>query len=207
MAKRHNNQNISVSKGYLLAAVLAGLGAFAGCGDSGTSSSSPKIEANISGLVNDVSGAVSHGQIEVKDSTGAVVSAGEFHDGRYKIKIPASASYPITLTALPPQESVHNQPIRAVVTSSIADRMDISPVSESVVDGAITLGGLTMENIAKASGGAIGMRQAQGVSASAGGSAGGPGNSGGGTGRGGHGGHNMEDMKRSTTTDGETQSK
>ena len=185
-------------KGSLLAAVLAGVGVFSGCGDggSGAGGSSPKIAANISGLVNDVGGPVPRGQIEVKDNTGAVVSSEEFLDGRYKIHVPATASYPIMLIAIPPQESVHNQPIRAVVTSSIADRMDISPVSEAVVDGAITLGGLTLENIAKASGGAIGMRQSQGVSAATGGGGAGPGNSGGGAGRGGHAGHNMDAMPR-----------
>ena len=196
-------------KGCALLAASLGLLVIGGCGGDGSSGGgSPKMEANISGLVNDQQGPVSHGQIEVKDASGAVVSKAEFHEGKYKVKVPASATYPVTLVAHPPQESVLNTPIRAVVTSSLADRMDISPVSEAIVDGALILGGLTAQNIAKASGGAIGMRQAQGVSASAGGSAGGPGNSGGGTGRGGHGGHNMDDMKRSTTaTDAEAQPK
>ena len=197
MAKQLIDRRISVLKGGLLAVVLAGVGLFAGCGDGGSSSgsNSPKKEASIGGLVNDVKGPVSHGQIEVKDSGGSVVAKGEFHDGKYHIKVPATASYPVLLIAHPPQDAVLNAPIRAVVTSSIADHVDISSVSEAIVDGALTLGGLTMQNIAKASGGAIGMRQSQGVSAGTGGSGGGPGNSGGGTGRGGHGGHNMEDMR------------
>lgn len=208
MAVEQFDKRVSVMKATLLAAALAGAGLLTGCGgDSGGGSDSPKIEAKISGLVNDNAGAVSHGKIEVADKSGAVVYKGEFHDGRYQVKVPASAGYPIVITAFPPEDAAVNTPVKAVVTSSIADRIDVSPVSTSVVEGAIALGGLTAQNIARASGGAIGMRQSQGVSAASGGGGAGPGNSGGGAGRGGHGGHNMEDMKRSGDTTTETQPK
>jgi len=194
-------------KATLLAAALAGTGLLTGCGDdSGGGMDSPKMEAKIGGLVNDNAGAVSHGKLEVTDKSGAVVFKGEFHDGRYQVKVPATASYPIVITAFPPEDAAVNAPIKAVVTSSIADRIDVSPVSTNVVDGAIALGGLTAQNIARASGGAIGMRQSQGVSAATGGGGAGAGQSGGGTGQGGHGGHKMEDMKRSSETT-ETQPK
>jgi hypothetical protein len=114
-------------------------------------------------------------------------------------------AYPIVLTAYPTAGGVSSDPIKAVVTSPIAERMDISSVTTYIVDNAITLGGLTAENIAKASGGAIGMRQSQGVSAATGGSGGGAGNSGGGTGQGGHAGHNMDDMRSNTTGTSEQQ--
>jgi len=198
MAKHHSNRSVSVIRASILAAALTGAGFLGGCGDdSGGGSGAPKIEAKISGLVNDNAGPVSHGRLEVADSSGAVVFKGEFHEGKYQVRVPPSATYPIVITAYPPAEAAVNTPIKAAVTSSIADRIDISPVSTNVVDGAVALGGLTAQNIARASGGAIGMRQSQGVSAATGGGGAGAGQSGGGAGRGGHAGHNMEDMKRS----------
>jgi len=70
-------------------------------------------------------------------------------------------------------------------------------VTTDIVDGAIALGGITEQNIVKASGVAINRRQKEGgISAATGGSGGGPGNSGGGAGQGGHGGHNMDEMRK-----------
>ncbi len=167
-----------------------------GCdsGPAGSSSGASPMEAKIGGTVADHKGPVADGKIEVKDKSGSVVATSQFTDSRYSIAIPASASYPIVITAYPAPGSVSVDPVKAVVTSALADRMDVSSVTTYVVDNALALGGLTAENIAKASGGAIGMRQAQGVGAGAGGSGGGPGNSGGGAGKGGHAGHNMSDM-------------
>ena len=157
-----------------------------------------QMEAKISGSVADHKGPVAEGKIEVKDKSGSVVATTPFSDSKYSVTVPASAGYPIVITAFPAADSASTDAIKAVVTSPIADRMDLSSVTTYVVDNAIALGGLTAENIAKASGGAIGMRQAQGVSAGAGGSGGGPGNSGGGAGKGGHAGHNMSDMSSSS---------
>jgi hypothetical protein len=91
------------------------------------------------------------------------------------------------------------EPVKAVVNSPLADSMDISDVSTLVVDMALSMGGLTEANIAKASGGAIGLRQRQGVSAGSGGGGAGPGQSGGGVGHGGHGGHDMSGMGGANT--------
>ena len=195
MAKQQRTERrFFLLKCGLVAASLAGVGMFTGCGDGpGSGSGSMQMEAQISGKVADVHGPVNDGKLEVKDASGAAVASTQVSDGRYQISVPASASYPILLVATP-SSGISTDPVKAVVTSPIADRMDISAVTTDIVNNAIALGGLTAENIAKASGGAIGMRQAQGVSAGAGGSGGGPGNSGGGTGRGGHGGHNMDAM-------------
>ncbi|QSA99196.1 hypothetical protein JWZ97_18685 [Methylococcus sp. EFPC2] len=180
----------------LLAVSLAASGLMlTGCGGDGTggSSVSAKIEAKIGGTVSDNKGPVHTGRIEVTDKNGAPLTSVDFEGGRYSVTVPAGATYPIVITAHPSPDSPSTDPVKAAVTSAIADRQDISPVTTYVVDNALAIGGLTPENIAKASGGAIGMRQSQGVSAGAGGSAGGPGNSGGGTGKGGHAGHDMTD--------------
>lgn len=200
MAKQIQTQKRLLTCG-LCATFIAFSGIFAGCdsggSSSGGSSSSVKLEAKIAGSVSDHIGALSAGKLEVKDKTGAVVATTQYANSRYSLSVPASAVYPIMLIAYPPEGSVSMAPVKAVVTSPIADKMDISSVTNLVVDSALMMaGGLTPENIAKASGGAIGMRQAQGVSAGAGGSGGGAGNSGGGTGQGGHGGHNMADMAK-----------
>lgn len=169
-----------------------------GC-DSGPSSSGSSAPANmqakIEGMVQDIHGPIKEGKIEVHDKSGQLVTSFQL-DGssnRYSITVPAGTSYPILLTATPVPGS-NADVVKAVVTSPLADRMDITDVTTLVVDSAIALGGLTEANIAKASGGAIGLRQRQGVSAGAGGGGMGPGQSGGGAGRGGHAGHDMSGM-------------
>ncbi len=211
MAKRlQGDKHISLLKTGLGAVSLALAGLLvSGCdsGPAGSSSSVSPMEAKISGSVADHKGPVAAGKIEVKDKSGSVVTTTQFSDAKYSVTVPASAGYPIVITAYPAPDSASTDPVKAVVTSPIADRMDVSSVTTYIVDNAIALGGLTAENIAKASGGAIGMRQAQGVSAGAGGSGGGPGNSGGGAGKGGHAGHNMSDMSSSSSSKTEEESK
>jgi hypothetical protein len=192
----------SLLKCGFCAAFVALLGLlFAGCdsGPGGSSSSAMKMEAKITGTVSDQTGPIGEGKIEVKDKSGAVVTTTPFTGAKYSITIPATAAYPVLIIAYPAAGAVSANPVKAVVTSPIADRMDVSAVTTYVVDNAIALGGLTDENIAKASGGAIGMRQAQGVSAGAGGGGAGPGQSGGGAGKGGHAGHDMSDKSSSKT--------
>lgn len=192
------------TSGYLLkcglvAVSVAGLGLLAGCGDDSSSGGSApaKTEAKISGKVSNNNGPVSDGQIEVRDSAGKVVHTTHFTNAHYTITVPAGTVYPILVTATPPVDACNSDPVKAVVTSSIADQIDLTGVTTDVVDGAMALGGLTEQNITRASGLAINRRQKEGgVSAASGGSGGGPGNSGGGAGQGGHGGHNMDEMRK-----------
>lgn len=180
-----------------LCALAISLGSLlnAGC-DSGTSSSSSSsamsAEAKIEGNISDVHGPISQGKLEVKDKNDKLILT-ETLDGQsnhYSITVPAGTAYPIVLVVTPPPGPAA-QVVRAVVTSPLADRMDITDITSLVVDAAFALGGLTETNIAKASGGAIGLRQRQGVSASAGAGGAGAGQSAGGVSRGGHGGHDM----------------
>jgi len=183
----------------LAAVAVAGLGLLAGCGGDGPSGASApaKTEAKISGKVSNNNGPVSDGQIEVRDSAGTVVHTTHFTNAHYTVTVPAGTVYPILITAVPPVDACNDEPVKAVVTSSIADQIDITGVTTDVVDGAIALGGITEQNITRASGVAINRRQKEGgVSAATGGSGGGPGNSGGGAGQGGHGGHNMDEMRK-----------
>lgn len=184
----------------LVAASLGGLGLLAGCGGDGGGSSgggAAKTEAKISGKVSSNNGPVGEGKLEVRDSAGQVVATTHFTGGQYSVTVPAGASYPILLTATPPADACNSDAVKAVVTSSLADSIDITGVTTDVVDGAIALGGITEQNIARASGVAINRRQKEGgISAATGGSGGGPGNSGGGAGAGGHAGHNMDEMRR-----------
>lgn len=199
--QKHSHAPHSLLKSGLcaLSIVLAGLLA-AGC-DSGSSSSggslsAPATEAaHIAGNVQDVHGPIMDGTVEVKDSGGRVVATVTLNgsSNHYSVTVPAGTSYPILLTATPPA-GTNFQVVKAVVTSPLADRMDITDVTTLVVDSAQALGGLTEQNIAKASGAAIGLRQRQGVSAAAGGGGAGAGQSGGGVSRGGHGGHDMSGM-------------
>jgi uncharacterized membrane protein YgcG len=160
------------------------------------------MEANITGSVQDVHGPIMEGKVEVRDKNGQIVASTQLtgKSDQYSVKVPSTASYPILLIATPPQGS-NSQVVKATVTSPLADRMDITDITTLVVESAMSLGGLTEENIAKASGAAIGLRQRQGVSASAGGGGSGAGQSGGGVSRGGHGGHDMTGMGSGVTHD------
>lgn len=172
-----------------------------GCDSTSSSNHSTSVsepaseEAKISGNVQDIHGPIMEGTIEVKDKEGRVIltTALDGHSNHYSITVPIGTHYPILLTATPPAGS-NAQVVRAVVTSPLADRIDLTDITTLVVNSAEQLGGLTPENIAKASGSAIGLRQRQGVSAGAGGGGAGPGQSSGGAGRGGHAGHDMSKM-------------
>jgi hypothetical protein len=215
MAKRYSSEKrFSLLKPGFVAASLVFTGVlFTGCGDDGgTMKASSQMEAKISGMVSDNKGPIESGRIEVKDKNGMTLTTTDFSGGRYSVTVPAGATYPISLTAHPASGGGSMEPVKAAVTSAIADRQDISSVTTYIVDNAMTLGGLTNENIAKASGGAIGMRQSQGVSAAAGGGGAGPGQSGGGAGQGGHAGHKMpeagsgaHDMSKMNAGEGEGQ--
>ncbi len=180
-----------------------------GCdsGSSGSSSTTAKgsAEAQIEGDVSDIHGPLNLGKLEVKDKNDRVVTT--YHlDGQsnhYAIKVPQGTTYPILLMVTPPPGPIA-QVVRAVVTSPLADHMDITDITSLVVDAAFALGGLTEENIAKASGGAIGLRQRQGVSAGSGGGGAGAGQSAGGVGHGGHGGHGGHDMSGGSQNPGAT---
>jgi hypothetical protein len=173
--------------GLLLAVGLAG------CDDGSKSSSSgpSTMEAKIEGNIQDQHGPIMNSRLDVADKSGRVIQSTELSENNhYSIRVAAGTAYPIVLTATPTGVSAANSSaVKAVINSPLADRMDITDVSTIVVDSAISLGGLTPENIAKASGAAIGLRQREGVSAGAGGGGAGPGQSGGGVSRGGHGGH------------------
>lgn len=191
--QQFDKTRFSVLRNGFCAFSIAVAGLLAGCdaGPGGSSSAPAMSEAKISGNVQDQHGPVTDAKIEVRDKNGQLVTTTEVTStsNQYSITVPAGTAYPIVLTATPNNPAPGRGPVKAVVTSSLADRMDITDVTTIVVDSAMTLGGLTEANIAKASGGAIGLRQRQGASAAAGGGGAGPGQSGGGVSRGGHGGH------------------
>lgn len=196
MAMQNSKNALYLVRAGTCAVSLALAGMIAGCGDSGTSSSmsGPSTsEARISGNASDQTGPIELGRLQVTDKHGAVVTSLDLNgSNHFELTIPVGTSYPIVITVTPTSpDAASTAPVKAVVTSELADRQDVTAVSTIVVDSALAIGGLTAENIAKASGGAIGLRQSSGAGAAAGGGGAGPGQSGGGTGRGGHAGHGM----------------
>lgn len=153
-----------------LLSVLAGTLALAGCGPSstpGSSSGSGTAEARVSGVVLGDEGPAPKAKVEAKDRNGAVVAQAEAGaDAHYSLKIPAGAAYPLILSATAEGEP---SALKAAVTSDLVADQDISPVTTLVVDTALSLGGLTEANLAKAAGAAIAQRKSSGGS---GGSAG-----------------------------------
>lgn len=144
-----------------------------GCGDSTSSSASKTVSVDsIEGLVINEAGPVASGKIEGKDRDGRVIAKTELNgDGHYKLVIPVGSAYPLVLHAYP---SGSDETLTAVVTSELAEEQDISQVSTIVVETAMSLGGLTEANIAKAAGAAIAQRKNSGGAGSSAGFKGDP---------------------------------
>ena len=156
---------IKTKSPFLLFSVLLTLSA---CGDSSTSGSSKSAAPTIiAGIVLQDETPVTKASIEATDAGGKLVANTEVNgEGHYRISIPAGASYPVILSASFEGEG---SPLKAAVTSDLGADQDISTVTTIVVNSALSLGGLTETNLAKAAGAAISQRKSTGGS---GGSAG-----------------------------------
>lgn len=138
------------------------LTALPGCDSGGnptrTSSAGP-TKLTIS-VLND-EGPVTAAKVEAKDSGGSVIAKGELKNGaKADLSIPAGTAYPLIVFAYP--DEAPNQPLKAAVTDSQATEQDVSPVTTIVVDTALSLGGITETNLAKAAGAAIAQRKRSG---------------------------------------------
>lgn len=130
-----------------------------GPGASSTSVSQTRLFGHV---LND-DGPVTQAKIEARDAKGAVAARTELKgEAAYSLSIPAGTPYPLVITAYP--EAAPNQPLKAVVAAPHASEQDLSPVTTIIVDTALSLGGLTEANIAKAAGAAIAQRKSSGGS-------------------------------------------
>lgn len=146
---------------WVLAMVLA---TSAGC-DSAPSgsraSSATLVSTQITGHVLNDDGPVTAATIEATDAAGVVAARGELKgDSVYRLTIPARTRYPVVITAYPAENP--GEPIKAAVTSPDAVEQDISAVTTIVVNTAMSLGGITEANLAKAAGAAIAQRRKSG---------------------------------------------
>ncbi len=134
----------------------------ASCGDNAPSSSVANSPTRISGHVSNDDGPVGKARIEAKDAKGQVAAKTELQDGSnaYQIILPAETAFPVILAAYP--QATPEAPLKAAVSSPLAAEQDISPVTTIVVDTALSLGGLTESNLAKAAGAAIALRKKSG---------------------------------------------
>lgn len=156
-------------KFFLLVPALLAL---AGCGDSGSSRTASPAEDRIAGLVLTDEGPVARAKVEASDRDGKPVATTEAGgDAHYRLTLPAGTAYPVVLTA---RAENLPQPLKAVVTSELAEEQDISEVTTLVVETAMNLGGLTEANLAKAAGAAISQRKSRGGSGSSSGFKGDP---------------------------------
>lgn len=151
-----NNKPIS-----LLALVLS----LSACGPSpttGSASGSKAAEARIGGYVLTDEGPAAQTRVGASDRAGNTIAKAESNgEGRYELRIPPGTAYPVVLTAQPKSEPA---PLKAVITSDLVTDQDISAVTTIVVETALSLGGLTEANLAKAAGAAISQRRSSGGS-------------------------------------------
>jgi len=157
-----------MSKTPITPLFLSMLLALSGCGDSSHSGSSQSsTPANITGIVLQDETPITKARIEASDSVGKIIANTEVSgDGHYRISIPVGTKYPVVLSASFEGEG---SPLKAAITSGLATDQNISSVTTIVVNTAMSLGGLTDTNLAKAAGAAISQRKSTGGS---GGSAG-----------------------------------
>ncbi|MCX7112197.1 MAG: hypothetical protein NTX45_19130 [Proteobacteria bacterium] len=116
----------------------------------------------LTGHVSNDDGPVGQARIEAKDAQGLVAAKTELQgaSSTYQLSLPAGTAYPVILTAYP--QTSPEVPLKAAVASPLAAEQDISPITTIVVDTALSLGGLTEANLAKAAGAAISLRKKSG---------------------------------------------
>ena len=132
------------------------------CNDNTSSPSTAATPTRLTGHVTNDDGPVDKARIEAKDAKGQVAAKTELQgaSSTYQLSLPAGTAYPVILTAYPQTSS--ESPLKAAVASSLAAEQDISPITTIVVDTALSLGGLTEANLAKAAGAAISLRKKSG---------------------------------------------
>jgi len=135
-----------------------------GCDDGSSSKTfggSNATASRLSGHVLDDDGPILKAKINAKDASGVIIAETAL-DGQseYDLTIPAHTRFPLILNVHPVDKP--NETLRAAVTDGTASLQDISPVSTIVVDTALSLGGLTEGNLAKAAGAAIAQRRKSG---------------------------------------------
>jgi hypothetical protein len=118
-------------------------------------------QTRISGHVFDDEGPVTRAKIEVKDAKGALVAQTELKDApAYSLTVPAGVSFPLVISAYP--EATPGTALKAVVANEQTREQDVSPVTTLVVESALSFGGLTEANLAKAAGAALAQRTKSG---------------------------------------------
>jgi glutamate synthase domain-containing protein 2 len=169
----NNHQIYTIPMKPKILLFIAPLLALTACGDSNTPrTASSTAEDKIAGQVLTDQGPVAKAKIEARDRNGNIVAKTEISgDAHYSLKLPAGTAYPLVLTAYPEGAP---QPLKAAVTSDLAEDQDISEVTTLVVDTAMSFGGLTEANLAKAAGAAIAQRKTSGGSGSSSGFKGDP---------------------------------
>lgn len=153
----------------LLLATAMTLGA---CGDNTSTTVASAEEARIAGVVLNEDEPVTRAAIEAHDRNGKKIAGATMNgESRYTITLPPGAAYPVILTATPEGQSTA---LKAAINDALVTEQDISPVTTIVVDTAMSLGGLTEANLAKAARAAISQRRVSGGSGSSSGFKGDP---------------------------------
>lgn len=125
------------------------------------SGGSAAVSTQLTGHVLNDDGPVTAAMIEATDNAGVIAARAELKgDSVYHLTIPAGTRYPLVITAYP--ADAPGEPIKAAVTNPDAVEQDISAVTTIVVNTAMSLGGLSEANLAKAAGAAIAQRRKSG---------------------------------------------
>ncbi|QFY41229.1 hypothetical protein F6R98_00225 [Candidatus Methylospira mobilis] len=144
-------------------AIITFIALISGCNDGvsvGTASVSG-TQTRLGGHVLNDDGPIDQGRVEAKDAQGHIAAQTELKgQSTYAMTLPTGTLYPLVLTVYP--EAAPNDALSAVVTDPSASMQDISPVTTIVVNTALSLGGFTETNLAKAAGAAIAQRKKSG---------------------------------------------
>jgi hypothetical protein len=119
------------------------------------------MQTRLSGHALNDDGPINQGRVEAKDTQGHIAAQTELKgQSVYELTLPTGTIYPLVLAVYP--EATPNDTLKAVVTDPSVSMQDISPVTTIVVNTALSLGGFTETNLAKAAGAAIAQRKKSG---------------------------------------------
>ncbi len=105
----------------------------------------------LTGLVNNDKTTIKNGRVEVTDKNGVVVTSYLLNENaRYKVDIPATAVYPIVLTAYPESATSEDDQLRVVVVNPAPKYFDITTLTTAIAEKALSMGGYTSKNLMQA---------------------------------------------------------
>ncbi|MGR9100915.1 MAG: hypothetical protein ACU826_10145 [Gammaproteobacteria bacterium] len=125
------------------------LGAAAGGADAAANPAKVNLE-EIHGIVNNKSGPVAAGDVQVFDDTGQMVATAKINaDASYSAGVPKNCKYPLILKVVTPAPTAGIQ-LKGYLLEPKTENTDITIFTTKVVEISLQMGGLNQDNVKRA---------------------------------------------------------